>query len=131
MTQQGPVRVSDAESRAEGDERAPRLQWVALALAPAAFAAHLQIAYVLVPWACSTGQHGWLHLVNVLAVALAIVGTLLGWRVVRRSDDAPEDGAGPVPRTRFIGDMAFGVSGMLTLILVAQAIASVVLSPCQ
>lgn len=129
--QQGPVRVSDAESRAEGDERAPVMQWFALGLAPAAYAVHLQIGYVLIPWACSTGQHLWLHVVGVASVVLALYGTLLGFRVARRSDDAAHDGGGAVPRTRFLGDVALGVSALLTLILLAQWLASFVLSPCQ
>lgn len=129
--QPGPVRVSDAESRAEGDERAPVLQWVALGTAPAVFAVHLQIGYVLIPWACATGQHVWLHVVNGASVVLALWGTLLGWRVARRAEDAPHDGPGTVPRTRFLGDLAVGVGALLTLILLAQWLASVVLSPCQ
>jgi hypothetical protein len=129
--QPGPVRISDAASRIEGDERAPVLQWLALAIAPAVFAAHLQIGYALIPWACTTGQHLWLHVVNVASVLLSLCGTVLGWRVVRRTADAPDDGGGVVPRTRFIGDMSVGVGALLTLILLAQSVASVVLSPCQ
>lgn len=129
--QPGPVRVSDAESRAEGDERAPVLQWVALGTAPAVFAAHLQIGYVLIPWACVTGQHLWLHVVNGASVLLALCGTMLGWRVARRADGASRDRAGAVPRTRFLGDLAVGVGALLTLILLAQWLASFVLSPCQ
>jgi hypothetical protein len=129
--QPGPVRVSDAESRPEGDERAPVSQWLALGIAPAVFAAHLQVGYALIPWSCTTGQHVWLHVVNVGAVVLSLCGTLIGRRVARRTADAPLDGGGAVPRTRFIGDLSVGVSALLTLILLAQSVASIVLSPCQ
>ncbi|HEY2065481.1 MAG TPA: hypothetical protein VGG84_05945 [Gemmatimonadaceae bacterium] len=125
------MRIADAESRAEGDERAPVAQWLALGIAPVAFAAHLQIGYVLIPWSCTTGQHVWLHVVNVASIGLSLCGTLLGWRVARRAADAPHDGGGPVPRTRFIGDVSVGVSALLTLILLAQSLAALVISPCQ
>jgi hypothetical protein len=127
----GPVRVGEAEARAEQDERAPVLQWIALAIAPAAYALHLQIGYAMIPWACTTGQHVWLHLVNAAAVLVAAIGIVLGWRVVRRNSDAPHDGGGAPPRTRFIGDVALGVGSLLTLILLAQWVAGFVLSPCQ
>src|SRR5206468_3638156 len=54
---------------------APAAQWVGLLLAPAVFAAHLQITYVLVRWACLRNADLWVHVVDVLAVLLAALGT--------------------------------------------------------
>jgi hypothetical protein len=114
------------------EERAPALQWVALFLAPATFFAHLQIAYVLVPWACVTRGHAWVHLSGLVAIALALAGAWAGWLVHARADNAQEnDGAGAIPRTRFLGTVGLCTSGLFVLLLVAQWAAGFVISPCQ
>jgi hypothetical protein len=114
------------------DERAPVLQWVGLFLAPAAFFAHLQIAYVLVPWACVTRGQVWVHLSAMIAIALALVGAWAGWAVHARAESAQDnEGAGSVPRTRFLGTVGLCTSGVFALLLVAQWAAGFVISPCQ
>jgi hypothetical protein len=114
------------------EERAPALQWVGFFLAPAAFFTHLQIGYVLVPWACTTHGEIWLHVVGVLSVVLAAVGVAAGWLAHARADnDQPNEGGGSVPRTRFVGVIGICMSGIFTLILFAQWIAAFFISPCQ
>lgn len=114
------------------EERAPALQWVGLFLAPAVFFAHLQTAYVLVPWVCVTRQVVWLHLVDVLAIALAAAGSWAAWRVhARARGEQANDGAGSVPRTRFLGLIGLCISAVFVLLLVAQWAASLTISPCQ
>jgi hypothetical protein len=114
------------------EERAPALQWVGFFLAPAAFFTHLQIGYVLVPWACTMHGEIWIHVVGVLSMALAAAGTAVAWRVHARADnDQPNEGGGSVPRTRFVGVVGIGSSGMFTLILFAQWIVAFFISPCQ
>lgn len=110
----------------------PRRQWIGLFLAPAAFFARLQIAYVIVPWACVTGGRVWLHLVDILAVALALAGGWIAWSVQRASDaDARPDGADAASRANFLGVVGLGSSALFALLLAAQATAGVVISPCQ
>lgn len=114
------------------EERAPALQWVGLFLAPAAFFAHLQIAYVLVPWACVAHGQIWVHISGLVAIALALGGAWAGWLVHGRAGNAQEnDGAGSVPRTRFLGTVGLCTSGLFALLLVAQWAAGFVISPCQ
>jgi hypothetical protein len=109
-----------------------KLQWVGLFLAPATFFAHLQIGYVLVPWSCTRHNDVWLHVVNLLAVLLAIAGAWVAWRVHARAESAASnDGPGAVPRTRFLGVVGLGSSGMFVLLLAAQAVEAISLSPCQ
>jgi hypothetical protein len=132
MASREQPRPSDSPLLGEQSERAPVLQWVGLFLAPATFFAHLQIGYVLVPWSCTRHNTVWIHVVNLLAVALAVVGTWAAWRVhVRAESGASNDGPGTVPRTRFLGVVGLGMSGMFVLLLVAQAIEAISLSPCQ
>ena len=63
---------------------APRAQWVGLFLAPAVFFAHLQVTYVLVPWACVRGGDVWIHVSGILSVALGLVGTGAAWHAWMR-----------------------------------------------
>ena len=114
------------------DERAPRAQWVGFFLAPAVFFAHLQIAYVQVPWACARHGDVWIHVVDVLAVLLALVGTIVAWRVwLAAGREMPGEGGGSLPRTRFVGATGLGVSATITLVLFGQWVAAFFISPCQ
>ena len=114
------------------EERAPLLQWVGLLLAPAAFFAHLQVAYVLVPWSCVVRGQLWVHLAGAIAVALAAIGTWAAWRThVLAASEQSTDGAGSVPRTRFLGDVGVCTSALFVLLLVAQWAAGFIISPCQ
>jgi hypothetical protein len=125
-------RASDSSLLGEQSERAPVLQWVGLFLAPATFFAHLQIGYLLVPWSCTRQNTVWIHVVNLLSVLLAAAGTWAAWRAHARAESAASnDGPGTVPRTRFLGVVGLGMSGMFVLLLVAQAIEAISLSPCQ
>jgi hypothetical protein len=132
MTSPGREKTYDRTLLGERTEPAPVLQWVGFFLAPAAFFAHLQIGYVLVPWSCTKHQVIWIHVVDVLAVVLAAVGVWAAWRTHARAEGAPRnDDAGAVPRTRFLGVVGIGMSGLFVLLLVAQAIEAISLSPCQ
>jgi hypothetical protein len=126
-----PEEPTGAE-RIEPDERAPVAQWVGLLLAPAVFFAHLQITYVLVPWACVRGGEVWIHVSGVLSVVLALAGAVVGWRAwMRAGREVPGDGGGSLSRTRFVGATGLGLSAMLTLVLFAQWLTAFVISPCQ
>ncbi|HKP16618.1 MAG TPA: hypothetical protein VJT85_11145 [Gemmatimonadaceae bacterium] len=111
---------------------APRAQWVGLFLAPAAFFAHLQIRYVLVPWACATNGQRWIHVVDVLALALALLGAFVAWRTWQRAGrEEPGEAGGAAPRTRMMGVTGFGMSLMLALVLLGQWATSFFFSACQ
>jgi hypothetical protein len=114
------------------EERAPVAQWIGMFLAPAVFAVHLEVTYNLVPWACVRHGDVWLHVVDVLALLLALVGTIVAWRVWQRTGrDAPGEGPGALPRTSFLGVAGIGFSGTISLVLFGQWIAAFFISPCQ
>jgi hypothetical protein len=118
--------------RGAQDEPAPVAQWVGLLLAPAVFAAHLQVAYILVRWACLRNGDLWVHLVDLLAVLLSAVGTWVAWRVWNRAGGAePGDEGGSGPRTRLLGVLGMGMSTMITIVLVGQWAAAFFISTCQ
>lgn len=122
--ERGRVRASSATSTAA--------QWTAFLVAPAAFFAHLQLAYVLVPWSCVRGTHLWLHVAGALSVALALAGLLLSWRVwAREGHDAPGEAGGPAPRARFLALCALMMAALFVLLLAVQWAQVFVISPCQ
>jgi len=111
---------------------APRAQWVGVFLAPAAFFTHLQVRYVLVPWACATNGWLWIHVVDVLAIAVALLGAYVAWGTWRRAGrDEPSEAEGAVPRTRMMGVMGLGTSLMFAFVLLGQWMTSFFFSPCQ
>jgi hypothetical protein len=111
---------------------APVSQWVGVFLAPAAFAAHLQISYVLVRWACLRSADVWVHVVDLSAIALAALSTIVAWRVWTRAGRAhPGEMGGALPRTRLLGVLGVGFGGMITLVLIGQWVASFFISTCQ
>src|SRR5205085_232917 len=83
--------------------------------AHAAFAAHLQIAYNLVPYACvRRGGEILIHVVGVLSVVLALIGAIVAWRVwLSAGREVPGEDGGSLPRTRFMGAVGLGTSSML------------------
>ena len=111
---------------------APRAQWVGVFLAPAAFFTHLQVRYVLVPWACATNGWLWIHVVDVLAIAVALLGAYVAWGTWHRAGrDEPSEAEGAVPRTRMMGVMGLGTSLMFAFVLLGQWMTSFFFSPCQ
>lgn len=114
------------------DERAPVAQWVGMFLAPAVFAVHLEITYNVIPWACVRGGELWVHVVDVLALLLSLLGTVVAWRVWQRtSREAPSESGGSVSRTSFLGACGLGFGAIISLVLLAQWVASFFISPCQ
>jgi hypothetical protein len=121
-----------AREEAHDPGPAPRAQWIGFFLAPAAFFAHLQIRYVLVPWACATNGQLWIHVVDVLALALALLGAFIAWRTWQSAGrEEPSEAGGAVPRTRMMGVMGLGASLMFALVLLGQWMTTFFFSPCQ
>jgi hypothetical protein len=116
------------------EEAVPGLaaQWTGMLLAPAAFFAHLQGAYVLVPRACRYHADVWLHVVGVASVVLAAVGTWVAWRVWSEAGrhESTEPG-GALARARFLGLVGFVMGALFVLLLAAQWLVAFVISPCQ
>ena len=118
--------------------RSPALQWLGLFLSPVVFFIHLEIAYVLVPWACARREQFWMNVVGAIAVLLSLAGVVAAWLSRVRTRDAephppghPDEGPGSLFRTRFLGDTGFGVGALLTLILFMQWLGGFFIGVCQ
>jgi hypothetical protein len=99
---------------------------------PVATLLQLQANYALVLWACGSGQVWELHAVALAALVLCVAAGLLSWRNWRKTGAIWEDeGAGPIPRSRFMSVVGMFVSLMSAIVTIAQWIAVFVYSPCQ
>lgn len=124
--------MSAREERKHDSGPAPRAQWVGVFLAPAAFFAHLQVRYVLVPWACATNGQLWIHVVGVLALGIAALGAIAARRTWSSAgQEAPGEASGAIPRTRMLGVMGVGISLMFVLVLLGQWLSAFFFSACQ
>ena len=113
-------------------EPSPVQEWVGLLLPAATFFVHLQVGYVLVPWACTTRQDVWVHIVGALSVVLSLAGNLAAWRTwVSAGREEPGEGPGTGAHTRFLGAVGLGRGAIITLILIAQWIAVFFIGTCQ
>ena len=122
-----------AEATGEFKEGAgPLTLWACVLAGPLAALTQLQANYALVLWACGSGQTWALHLVSLLALVVAAGAGLLAWRNWRRAGALWEDdGAGVLPRSRFMSVVGMLVSAHSALVVVAQWIAVFVYSTCE
>ena len=114
------------------DARLLRALWTGLLLPPAAFLLNLEVAYALVPTACSSRNPLLVHLVHIACLALAVVGSITALRTWRESGATwPGGQGGRVGRTQFMSGVGLLLGVLFTLVILAQWIPSFMLSPCQ
>jgi len=104
--------------------------WSVVLGPPILLLANLQLAYMMVPWACVRGARWPLHLVPPVMLLLAGGVALLAWRVWRRAGE-DDHGASAAARTRFMAMVGLLSVALFTLAIVAQWIPIFVLGPCQ
>jgi hypothetical protein len=101
-------------------------------LPPLAFLINLEVAYALVPTACSGRNLLPVHLVHLISLVLAIVGGLTALRHWRLSGATWPGGAGGrLSRTQFMSGVGMLLGLLFALVIVAQWIPSFILDPCQ
>ena len=127
--------MSEAGSEAVKDFKegaAPAALWAGVLAGPLATLAQLQVNYALVLWACGAGREWALHLVALLALLVTVAAGLLSWRNWRRAGAGwKDDGAGVVPRSRFMAVVGVLISAFIALVVVAQWIPIFVYGPCE
>ena len=111
---------------------APAALWAGVLAGPLATLTQLQVNYALVLWACAAGREWALHLVALLALLVAVAAGLLSLRNWRRAGTGWDDeGAGVMPRSRFMAVVGVLISGLAALVVVAQWIPIFVYGPCE
>src|SRR5215218_8460524 len=68
--------------------------WTSVLTGPVVFLLNLQINYVMVDWACNTGNEWALHVVHLVSLATVVAGALLGMTLWRRIGRTWPDSAG-------------------------------------
>lgn len=122
-----------AEATREFKEGAgPGRLWAGVLIGPMATLVQLQTNYALVLWACGAGRTWALHAVALASLLLCVFAGLLSLSSWRKTGAGWEDeGAGVLPRSRFMSVVGMFVSLMSALVTIAQWIAVFVYSPCQ
>lgn len=110
----------------------PAALWAGVLAGPLATLTQLEVNYALVLWACAAGREWALHVVALLALAASVAGGMLSWRNWRRAGASWEDeGAGAIPRSRFMAVVGVMISALSVLVVVAQWIPIFVYGPCE
>jgi hypothetical protein len=106
--------------------------WAGLLLPPLAFLINLEVAYALVPVACSSQNALPVHLVHLTCLILTLLGGIIAWRSWQRIGATwPGEEGGAVARSRFMAGTGVLSSVLFALVIVAQWIPSFLLNPCQ
>jgi len=106
-------------------------QWASALGGPVVFLLNLEVSYVMLDWACATGQDWTVHLAHVVALALAIAACLLGVALWRRvGNEWPDGGGTSTSRSRFMAAIGALGGALFALAIVAQWITVVVLGTC-
>jgi hypothetical protein len=131
MTSRVPTTAQpEAEQWARG-RRGMAVLWFGFLAGPLAWMFHLAASYLLVPYACAHGLTILIHLVSLLALALAATGggvSLFSWR--RMGQTLQLEAGGPLGRSRFMA--ASGVANALGfgLVILGQWIPAFLMDPC-
>lgn len=121
--------ISTSDNPAHGKELA---LWAGV-LAPAAiWGLHLQVGYAMAPLQCRIGSHWPLLLLTVVAVVLALIGSLLSYRQWRRAGGGSPDDieGGIIARRRFLGALGVIVALLFAIVIVAQGLTLFFFEPC-
>jgi hypothetical protein len=114
------------------DAKEIRGLWTGLLLPPIAFLISLEVAYALVPAACSSRNQLPVHLVYFICLVLALLGGLTAWRWWKLQGATwPGEEGGPLARSRFMAGVGVFLSLLFALVIVAMWIPSFILDPCQ
>ncbi len=110
----------------------PGVLWAGVLAGPLAALTQLQANYALVLWVCGSGQRWVLHFVSLLALLVAAGAGLLSWRNWQKAGaDWNDEGAGPIPRSRFMSAVGMLVSAHSALVIIAQWVAVFFYGACQ
>ena len=105
--------------------------WTSVLGGPLVFLLNLQVNYVMVDWACNTGNDWALHVVHLVTLLVAAGTALLGLTLLRRtSGDRPDDAGGSDARSRLLATVGALSGSLFALSILAQWITVMVLGTC-
>jgi len=98
--------------------------WAGLVAAPIAWTLHHQTGSDLNFAHCGAGNGGTLMLIGLAALLIAVAGGVVSLGVVRTGSPPPEK------LNRFIGALSLMIAGLLSLTILMQMAAALILPPC-
>ena len=114
------------------DARAIRNLFIGVLLSPIVFLIDLEVAYALVPAACSERNRLLVHVVHLVCLLLALFGWATAWRCWKATGSTwPAEEGGPLGRSRFMAGVGVWMSALFALVILAMWIPSFILDPCQ
>lgn len=125
------------ETRTPESEPVSQLSlWFGLLGGAAAWAAHLVLAYALVPLACAQGLEILLYATIPLTMVVAIAAIVFAWRgwsrVRERANETDENGNRLISqRVRFMALSGLAMSTYFLFVIVAQSVPIITQSPCD
>jgi hypothetical protein len=120
------------ESRARPSMGVPASLWVGLLLPPIVWALQMQLNYWAVRGACVRGSNLRLYAVTAIALLLIFFSGLCAWIGARRlAEDRRVEWGAVVSNSRFMFTLGILSCAIFLIAVVAQAIAAIVLHPCQ
>ena len=110
--------------------RSPR--WTTALVGPLAWLVFLVADYALAPWACgrSSGRPV-LGAVAALALATALVASVVAWRRWNAVGRLEPDDAPPGGRAAFLAITGLGINVLFALAILAGSMPLLVLTPCK
>lgn len=127
-----PVRAPNTAAARFARPRGVALLWFGVLAGPAAWAAHLQATYTLVPHACERGTMTAVHAVTAASLVLALAGAAVAWRSWRLTGAAAPGGeGGVVGRSRFMALGGLVLALYFTLLIAGEAIPGFLVPPCH
>ena len=113
----------------ETESHTKLLYWAGVALGPLAWGINLQGVYTLAHFSCETTRVSG-TIVSVVLAIVALAGTAISARAVRRSASAEWlDVQGGGPRS-FMFSLGVGMGALFALVIANQLAASLLISPC-
>jgi hypothetical protein len=108
-------------------------QWYGVLGGAISWAMQLQANYALVPHACNSGDMKWIYFTSVLFLLLALSAVGVGWHNYRRARAKVPTSASEAEASRgsFMGMVGMLTSGLFSLIIIAHAIPTFILDPCD
>jgi hypothetical protein len=105
--------------------------WTSVLGGPFLFLLNLEVSYVMVDWACNTGNDWALHVVHLVSLVLSAACALLGLTLLRRVRRAGPDGDRAADaRSRLLATVGVLSGTLFAVSVFAQWIGVMVLGTC-
>ena len=104
--------------------------WTSVLGGPFVFLLNLEVNYVMVDWACNTGNDWALHLVHFVSLLLCAACAVLGLTLLRHVRGAEPDSGSSDSRSRLLATLGISSGALFAVSVLAQWIPLMVLGTC-